>query len=223
MITIICKICKCPKEIGDFYKSKNKCGHETSCKHCSNLKHYERRRERRLEQGLSIKFPTLASRQLMEEGKKYCPTCKQILNLSEFSTMKIRSGISSHCKECNKTWNENYYKTKKGKEKKQEVYKKQKSKYIERRLLKKYNITYKEYELILKCQNYKCAICGRTPEENKKMLAVDHNHKTGKNRGLLCSSCNICLGFIEKNTLDISTIGEYIIKHETEPTIKTLL
>ena len=56
-------------------------------------------------------------------------------------------------------------------------------------------------------------ICGKTPEENGKMLAVDHNHITGKNRALLCSSCNICIGFIEKNGLDINIISKYISKY----------
>ena len=93
-----CRICKCHKEKIEFNKSKNKTGHESACKRCRMLRKYERRRERRIELGLLTRFPTLANRQLMAEGKKYCPTCKQILDISEFSTMNVRKGISSHCK-----------------------------------------------------------------------------------------------------------------------------
>ena len=39
-----------------------------------------------------------------------------------------------------------------------------------------------------------CAICQKTPEENGRRLAVDHNHTTGDVRGLLCTQCNVGLG-----------------------------
>jgi formate dehydrogenase maturation protein FdhE len=48
-----------------------------------------------------------------------------------------------------------------------------------------------EYEQRLAEQNGVCAICGDTP---KKSLGVDHNHKTGAIRGLLCDRCNVGLG-----------------------------
>jgi len=53
---------------------------------------------------------------------------------------------------------------------------------------------------MLKDQDNKCAIYGK-PEtvmdkrtDKVKALSVDHNHETNKNRGLLCSSCNMKLG-----------------------------
>lgn len=57
-----------------------------------------------------------------------------------------------------------------------------------------YGITPEEYNEILRSQGNKCAICGMTPEENGKNLSVDHDHKTGKVRGLLCHKCNTGLG-----------------------------
>jgi len=42
---------------------------------------------------------------------------------------------------------------------------------------------------MLEAQHGLCAICLRPPKEGKR-LAVDHNHKTGKVRGLLCWFCN---------------------------------
>lgn len=55
-------------------------------------------------------------------------------------------------------------------------------------LLRKYGITEEQYEQILEAQAGKCAICLKKPRTRR--LAVDHNHKTGKIRGLLCSRCN---------------------------------
>lgn len=57
------------------------------------------------------------------------------------------------------------------------------------RLAAIFNITPDEYDLILDFQNGKCAICARPPKPGKR-LAVDHDHKTGFIRGLLCFMCN---------------------------------
>ena len=58
--------------------------------------------------------------------------------------------------------------------------------------LKKYGITIVEYELMEKKQNCRCAICGK--KQSGKKLAVDHCHKTGRVRGLLCGNCNSGIG-----------------------------
>ena len=49
-----------------------------------------------------------------------------------------------------------------------------------------YGLTVGQYELILKSQNGKCAIC----QCDSIKLHVDHDHNTHKIRGLLCRSCN---------------------------------
>jgi hypothetical protein len=67
-----------------------------------------------------------------------------------------------------------------------------------------YGITLKEYEDILKKQNGKCAICKR----KEKILCVDHCHKTGKVRGLLCHLCNRSIGMMKD---DISILENAII------------
>lgn len=51
-----------------------------------------------------------------------------------------------------------------------------------------------EYFWMLYLQDSKCAICDRPERAKGKSLALDHDHKTGKARKLLCSSCNNGLG-----------------------------
>lgn len=55
-------------------------------------------------------------------------------------------------------------------------------------LKKKYGLSLIDYETKFTAQNGKCAICGSNPDG--KALAVDHCHRTGKIRGLLCGRCN---------------------------------
>jgi hypothetical protein len=51
---------------------------------------------------------------------------------------------------------------------------------------------------MLMCQNCGCAICSEKAPEHKS-LCVDHNHKTGKIRGLLCGNCNLMIGLVKDN------------------------
>lgn len=63
----------------------------------------------------------------------------------------------------------------------------------ESRLKRQYNLMPGEYELIFEYQGKVCGICTRPPKEGKN-LHVDHDHKTGLTRGLLCWGCNAALG-----------------------------
>ena len=66
-------------------------------------------------------------------------------------------------------------------------------------LKKGFNITLEQYDKILVKQNFKCAICNKHMSEFKRALAVDHDHETGKIRGLLCRNCNAILGYAGDN------------------------
>jgi len=74
-------------------------------------------------------------------------------------------------------------------------------------LKKKYNITQEDYEILLEQQNFKCAIC---KEESDKKLHIDHDHKTGKVRGLLCSPCNTGLGLMKDSILLLQNAMIYL-------------
>ena len=57
-------------------------------------------------------------------------------------------------------------------------------------LKKKYRISLKQYKGMLKRQGYKCAICGKPQKDERRNFAVDHCHRTGIIRGILCNFCN---------------------------------
>jgi hypothetical protein len=61
-----------------------------------------------------------------------------------------------------------------------------------------YNVTAEEFDKIFLSQNAACAIC-RSPEpQSRGLWYLDHCHKTGTVRGILCCSCNQFLGHLEK-------------------------
>lgn len=68
---------------------------------------------------------------------------------------------------------------------------------------------------MLEAQNYRCAICG-TEDWGRPSPSIDHDHKTGKVRALLCNRCNRVLGLAEESAVLLEKMSKYIIKHETE-------
>ena len=86
-------------------------------------------------------------------------------------------------------------------------YQKNKDKHKDFVLKRKFGITLDEYNQLLKEQGDVCAICGRKERYKHhqngeiKKLSVDHDHKTGKVRGLVCTNCNAVLGYAQDNLL----------------------
>lgn len=75
----------------------------------------------------------------------------------------------------------------------------------------KYGISLAEYEAILAAQGGVCAIC-RQPETkpNATHLAVDHDHGTGRVRGLLCNNCNRGVGLLADDPDRLSAAADYL-------------
>lgn len=72
--------------------------------------------------------------------------------------------------------------------------KEKRSKYYQTAKLKKYGLNEEQYLERFNNQNGCCRICGTSQEKLKSSLHIDHNHKTGKVRGLLCVKCNNGIG-----------------------------
>jgi Recombination endonuclease VII len=71
-----------------------------------------------------------------------------------------------------------------------------------------YRLTEEEYEIVFRYQNGVCAGCGRPPYGIR--LAVDHCHKTGRIRGLLCWLCNRAIGIIRDRPATATNLGAYL-------------
>jgi len=75
-----------------------------------------------------------------------------------------------------------------------------------------YGITLDDYNCMYKLQLGVCMICNQA-ETNGKRLAIDHDHSTGKVRGLLCNHCNIGLGKFFDNPQLLQSAINYINDH----------
>jgi hypothetical protein len=64
--------------------------------------------------------------------------------------------------------------------------------------------------ILLESQQGRCAICDREELEMRTPLVMDHNHKTGVIRGLLCHRCNLLVGLIEHDRGELARAYAYI-------------
>ena len=79
-------------------------------------------------------------------------------------------------------------------------------------LRRKYGLSEKTYMGMWKKQDGKCGICYL--ESKQGWLGVDHNHKTGVIRGLLCSNCNFGIGSLKDNPRILRSAIKYLLKSD---------
>lgn len=132
---------------------------------------------------------------------KLCPKCYIKKPLSEFNKDKNRKlGVRVYCKSCSKLNPEK---------------RKQYNKTYQLKSL--YGLTNKGYEILKASQNNGCCIC-----EEKLNTSfdthVDHNHKTGAIRGILCRKCNLLLGHAKNSTKILKSAILYLDKHANKDT-----
>jgi hypothetical protein len=115
--------------------------------------------------------------------EKTCSKCGEIKSASQFYPDKgMRNKIGSYCKDCAR---------------------------INRRKihLKSYGLTPSDYQEMHLAQNGKCAICG-----SFEFLHIDHCHKTGQVRGLLCNTCNKGIGHLQDSVVVMGKAIAYLNK-----------
>lgn len=76
-------------------------------------------------------------------------------------------------------------------------------------------MTVEDYASMMKAQGGGCKICGCTPENNiragkQNHLFVDHDHNTGKIRGILCYRCNTAISYFREDIKLVKKAVEYL-------------
>jgi hypothetical protein len=144
------------------------------------------------------------AKQTQTVGTKTCTKCGITKDITEFYKRggKVSPNTRhNHCKECTKS-------------RVSKTYWDDPSVYQNNHLKRNYGITLNDYNQMLTEQKHQCAVCGTTEPGGKHgKFMVDHCHKTGKVRGLLCKSCNIALGEVGDNTQTLQSMIEYLQEH----------
>lgn len=77
-------------------------------------------------------------------------------------------------------------------------------------LLRKFGITQADYDAMLAEQGGGCALCGKTAQRYTTYLHVDHDHATGRIRGLLCDQHNLILGRFNDDPAQLRRAADYL-------------
>ncbi len=79
-----------------------------------------------------------------------------------------------------------------------------------------YGITLEEYERMEREQDYRCAICRTDEKPSRGSWCVDHDHETGRVRGLLCFDCNSGVGHLKDDAIAWLRAARYLLQHHPE-------
>jgi len=189
----ICNRCKVSKNLEDF-KNKNS-------KTCISCREIAKKSYRLKKQGKLPKYAEVQEilQKAYLKGNFVCKICNSEKPLHNFGKHKNNNkyGISRVCKECNRELN----------------------KFSK---ISKYGISKEEFIKKLINQNYKCEICKvdikyLSRYNNKyKSACIDHDHETGKVRGLLCSSCNRALSLFKDNYNILQNATKYLVQYKSD-------
>lgn len=141
--------------------------------------------------------------------EKVCTKCQQTKAFNDFyKDARRKNGYTSWCRDCWRSY-EHSRREKLGVRGRKD----RKLKYL-------YGMTINEYTELLKKQNSLCAVCENKEtvinhkSEKLQKLSVDHDHVTGKVRGLLCTACNKALGLLNDNPEVLKKAYDYLMLHK---------
>ena len=138
-------------------------------------------------------------KEMWKDGKKYCKRCGDWFDLDHYKIVKYTSGkfkggdIQYMCISKDLRNSPDYMPVKGKSQIPYEKGTKEYSRVVS--LMSNYRMTEQDYRDMFSSQNGCCKICKRPQELFSKNLFVDHCHKTGQVRGLLCLKCNNFLGY----------------------------
>ncbi len=146
---------------------------------------------------------------------RHCPRCETNKPLSDFRTRKVKGKEypSPYCNPCTAAYQAERRKARidAGEVLKHSYSKEEATRYHWLRRLKKLGITEDEYEAMLELQGGTCAICPAEVSGTRGTVwPVDHDHKTGEPRGLLCHTCNQGLGLFKDDPALLARAIDYL-------------
>jgi len=168
-----CRDCGEWKALDAFHRSPRRpSGRGSYCQPCFNV-----RSRASYARQLAARGRQVQEREQLAAGLKRCPDCGEIKPVEEFARTRARKrGYHTYCLPCH---------NQRGRETRERLYGGSRHYHLVRR----YGIGAADVDAMIAAQGGVCAICGAAAPEH-----VDHDHATGKVRGVLCFNCNGGLG-----------------------------
>lgn len=149
--------------------------------------------------------------------KKFCPECNLYLDITKFKKLTTKGSLERYpdgyywcCSECYKAKEWVYRAGEEPNNRKARRRDKRARRIISVESV--YGLLEQEYLEKIREQENLCAICHKKDEG--KVLCIDHNHKSGEVRGLLCHNCNIGLGNFKDNPEILEAAIGYLKKYQ---------
>ena len=145
-------------------------------------------------------YKNLLNKILKEEKTKKCSRCKRVLPATSdyfYRRKEGKYGLDYICKECKRKWDKAHHR------------------------IKKHDVDTTQFFKMLENQNHKCGICKHKLNfYDYGGVHIDHNHKTGEIREILCFHCNVILGMVNDNRFTLANAILYLKKHRKKLTKK---
>lgn len=192
-----CIGCRESKAANEFYKQPNSAdGRKGRCKTCCKEQQREYQRARKNSLGAVHDEAFYVCALADPAHTKHCYVCGETKHVGGFPKHKHRhDGFNSRCTSC-----ENDRHATQARKTSRRA-----------RTLGQYGMNDTQYQMLLDSQGGVCAICGNSPQVTEK-LAVDHCHKGGHVRGLLCRPCNAAIGLLKDDAQIANRAVQYLLK-----------
>lgn len=180
------------KNLDDFsYSPRGVASRNSYCKVCMRERSKASYRKRLAAAGRAVREP-----RVLADGERWCADCETAKPLDQFPRNRSDpSGHGSYCKPC---YNE------RGRESRERLHGGSREYHLRHR----YGIGQREVDQMIAEQLDTCAACRKAKPEH-----VDHDHATGKVRGLLCFNCNQALGNIRDDVYAMRGLIRYLDAH----------
>ena len=142
----------------------------------------------------------------MERTEKTCKTCGVVKPATDFYLASDRRNLQPHCKTCHVERTRLYYHA---------LPPEKKAMRVATIKARKYGMTLGEMQAFVADHDENCDVCGKPDTTHRKLtwtrqLTLDHDHVTGKMRGLLCSDCNLALGHASDDPERLRKLADYV-------------
>lgn len=166
-----CRSCGDVKPLSAFYRLADGAGGVRAwCRTCATARDREYRSRRSFDPNVT---------------EKSCTRCRLVKPRDAFAKGQATGGLHSWCRECSSAYAKERRATLPRNSEREARWRQQ-----------GIDVTWEHFEELLAAQSGRCAICNRDEIEVGRSHVLDHDHQTGKPRGVLCSTCNSAIGLL---------------------------